>query len=73
MTLAEARTGEKVRIERIADPEFRLLALRMGIGEGEEVALEEVIPGGPILVRRQRQRVAVGRSLARRIRVHLVR
>lgn len=69
MTLHDARAGDRLRIESIADPNFRLLALRMGIGEGEEIACEEVIPDGPVLVRRHRQTVAVGRGLAQRIRV----
>lgn len=69
MTLDRARPGAQLRIEHIADAYFRMQALRMGLGEGEIVSCADVVPGGPVLVRRHSQTVAVGRGLAKTISI----
>lgn len=68
-TLAAARPGERVVIETIDCPQARAQALRFGIGEGATVRCQTVLPGGPVVVACGRQEIAIGRRLARRIRV----
>lgn len=67
MTLSQARPGQRLRISHIPDPIVRAQAIRFGINEGADVECSEVIPRGPIILRKRRQEIAVGRRLAERI------
>ena len=69
MTLDMVRRGDSVRILKINDPQVRVQALRFGIGEGSDVSCSENVPAGPIVVRRSRQEIAIGRGIARSISV----
>jgi Fe2+ transport system protein FeoA len=55
----------------ISDSLTRLQAIRFGIGEGTVVGCSEIIPGGPIIINRCKQQVALGRKLAGKINVVL--
>ena len=68
-TLAALRPGGRAVIEDIECPQARAQALRLGMGEGATVSCITSIPAGPIVLRSGRQEVAVGRGLARRIRI----
>ena len=72
MTLDMVRRGERVRILKIDDPQVRFQAIRFGIGEGADVHCAEKLPAGPIVLSRGRQEIAVGRGIARSIRVEAV-
>ncbi len=72
MTLDMVRRGERVRILKIDDPQVRFQAIRFGIGEGADVHCAERLPAGPIVLRRGRQEIAVGRGIARTISVEAV-
>jgi len=72
MTLSSVLKGQRVRIVEILDAATRMQALRLGMGEGSEVICEEVIPTGAIVLRKNRQRIAVGRKLAGTIRTETV-
>jgi Fe2+ transport system protein FeoA len=72
MTLDMVRRGDSVRILRIQDPNVRVQAIRFGIGEGADVRCSENLPAGPIVLRRGRQEIALGRSIARAITVETV-
>lgn len=67
MTLEKVRRGQKVSVRSIMDETARLQALRFGIGEGAEIQCDEIIPGGPIIVSKHGQQIAIGRGLARQI------
>lgn len=69
MTLDQVRRGQRFMIDKIQDEFSRMQTLRFGIGEGSEAACFEVIPGGPIILSAQGQEIAVGRQLARTIKV----
>ena len=69
MTLAQVKTGDTVRILRIPDPQTRAQIIRFGITEGDVVVCHESIPGGPVVLRKNRQEIAVGRRLASTISV----
>ena len=68
-TLAALRPGARATIEGIDCPQARAQALRLGMGEGATVSCITSIPAGPVVLRSGRQEVAVGRGLARRIRI----
>ena len=71
-TLDRVRSGEHVEIADIPDAQVRVMALRFGMAEGACVSCAVRIPAGPIVLRSGRQEIAVGRGLARRIRVRPV-
>ncbi len=71
MTLAQARPGQLLRISQIPDPVVRAQATRFGINEGADVECFEVVPRGPIILRKRRQEIAVGRRLAEKIGIEL--
>lgn len=69
MTLDQAKKGSKVCILAIKSPEHRTQLVRMGISEGSIVTCQEKLPMGPVVLRCNRQEIAVGRQLARGITV----
>lgn len=68
-TLDQISPGQVVVIHDIPDDLVRVQALRFGIGEGSAVICREVLPGGPVVLKRGFQEIAIGRRLARSIRV----
>lgn len=69
LNLAEARKGQFLMMGSVADPAVRLLALRLGLGEGSRVRCLHKLPGGPVILALGLQKIAVGRRLARQIPV----
>ncbi|MBM4043486.1 MAG: ferrous iron transport protein A [Planctomycetes bacterium] len=67
--LSEVRAGREVRIVAIPDEEIRSQLIRFGISEGSRVVCEVKLPLGPLVLRHNRQEIAVGRQLAKTIRV----
>jgi ferrous iron transport protein A len=67
VTLEQARIGEKLIVREITDPEMKMKAIRFGVIEGAEVICAEKLPYGPVVIRKGRQELAVGRRLAQRI------
>jgi Fe2+ transport system protein FeoA len=69
MTLDLAQRGQKLKILDIKEPRVKAQAIRFGIFEGETVFCSEIIPAGPIIIRKHTQEIAIGRGLARLITV----
>ena len=69
MTLDTAKRGQRLMITSITNPQVRAQAIRFGIAEGAEATCEQAIPAGPIVLSRNRQEIAIGRSLAKEIGV----
>lgn len=67
MTLAEVNRGEQFKIETIPDDKVRVQALRFGLSSGAELTCGGKVPGGPIIIKRNFQEIAVGRNLAKNI------
>jgi Fe2+ transport system protein FeoA len=63
------KPGQCAVIDCIDCPHARAQALRFGMGEGASVCCITTLPAGPVVLRSGRQEIAVGRGLARRIRV----
>jgi Fe2+ transport system protein FeoA len=71
MTLDRVKKGQHVKILSIPDKMIRAQAIRFGIAEGAIVLCEEVVPAGPIVLRKNKQEIAVGRGLANKISIAL--
>lgn len=71
MTLDGVKRGQSFRIMSIQNDLMRAQAIRLGIAEGAVVSCEEVVPAGPIVIRKSNQLLALGRGLARQIDVEL--
>ncbi len=69
MTLDKAKEGQRIRIVALPGPGIRAQAIRFGIAEGELVTCTNIIPGGPIIIAKNRQEIAIGRGLAEKITV----
>ncbi len=69
MTLDQAKVGDTLRITGISNPQTAMMALRLGLHEGEIVRLSSKIPGGPLVVLCGNVEIALGRELCREIEV----
>ncbi|PKM79378.1 MAG: ferrous iron transport protein A [Firmicutes bacterium HGW-Firmicutes-13] len=69
MTLDKVKKGQSFKVVSIPDDIIRVQAIRFGIAEGETLICEEIIPAGPIVVRKNRQEIALGRNLCRTINI----
>ncbi len=72
MNLDQCKKGHKVKILGIGNTDIRAQAIRFGICEGEIINCAEVVPAGPVVVRKNNQEIAIGRRLARQITVELI-
>ncbi len=67
MCLTEIKRGQSVQVVRICDGGIRIQLLRIGIGEGSRLECLEKIPFGPLMIRHNRQEIAIGREVAKNI------
>ncbi|ACV62510.1 FeoA family protein [Desulfofarcimen acetoxidans DSM 771] len=71
MKLDKIKKGQTCRIVSIPSQDIRTQVIRFGIAEGELVCCAEIVPAGPVIIRKNRQEIAFGRSLAKQIDVVL--
>ncbi len=69
MTLADMKDGNKFIVGKINDKQTRLQALRFGICEGSEIECSASLPGGPVILKKNLQEIAIGRRTAEKINV----
>lgn len=69
MTLDQMKPGQSFVVRSIEDQFARLQAIRFGIAEGAQATCQVVLPKGPVVVRKGKQEMALGRSLAAHITV----
>jgi ferrous iron transport protein A len=67
MTLVDIKVGTKFIIAKIENKKVRLQALRFGISEGAEIECAGLIPGGPVILKKNLQEIAIGRRTAEKI------
>jgi Fe2+ transport system protein FeoA len=65
--LSFARKGSRLRIISIPEGRGRTQLIRLGIMTGEVVQCIERLPGGTIVIEKNRQEIAIGASLAKTI------
>jgi ferrous iron transport protein A len=67
LPLSFARRGSRLRIITIPEGQGRTQLIRLGIMKGEVVQCIERLPGGTIVIEKNRQEIAIGASLAKTI------
>jgi Fe2+ transport system protein FeoA len=72
VTLDQVNRGQRLVIRAIASPDIGTQIIRFGLGVGETAVCQEKLPKGPIVLRKNRQEIAIGRELARAITVEVV-
>ncbi|MBI3591133.1 MAG: ferrous iron transport protein A [Candidatus Melainabacteria bacterium] len=71
MNLENAPNKLLLQVVSISNEKLLEDALRFGIESGEEVKIVNKLPGGPIVIQKNEQQIAIGRELARAIEVRV--
>ena len=69
MKLTEAKKNTSVKINAIEDEKLNTDALRFGIEIGQIIKIVEKVFGGPVIIQRDEQQIAIGQELAQKIEV----
>ncbi len=68
-TLDKAKKGSLLIVMSLPSGEIKAQLIRLGITEGDSVRCIEKLPGGTIVIQKNRQEIAIGYKLAKEIRV----
>ena len=68
-TLDKSKKGINIKILKLPEGNYKSLLIRMGISEGDILKCLQRLPGGTIVVQKNRQEIAVGFDLAKKIKV----
>ena len=68
-SLNNAKKGDCVSILQLPKDNSKIQLIRFGISEGDTVVCLERLPGGTIILQRNRQEIALGFDLAKNITV----
>ena len=66
-----SRRGSRLIVREIPEGRSRTQLIRLGIVEGEEIRVVERMPGGTVVIEKNRREIAIGAALARTIRVDI--
>jgi ferrous iron transport protein A len=69
VSLFTASTGQWLKIHSIPEGHFRSQFIRFGIHEGERAQCIERLPGGTIVLQKNRRQIAIGHTIAKQIMV----
>lgn len=69
ITLSSVSRGKRVRVVEVPDGRTKAQLIRLGIHQGEFVRCLQRLPGGTMLIEKNRQEIAIGFALARTIMV----
>ena len=71
MNLEEAPNKSEIEIISIDEESLLEASMRFGIQAGEKVTIINKLPGGPIVIQKDYQQIAIGRELAKKIQVKI--
>jgi Fe2+ transport system protein FeoA len=71
-TMDKLAVGDRFAITEIKDDDIRCQLMRLGMDANECLCCDYVLPGGPVIVKRGRQQIAIGRNLAGQIEVEVL-
>jgi ferrous iron transport protein A len=71
VTLDKAKKGHSLIVTKLPPGEIKSQLIRLGIGEGDLLKCIERLPGGTIVVQKNRQEIAIGFELAKKIKISL--
>jgi ferrous iron transport protein A len=66
-TLDKAKKGTYLILLNLPTGSIKVQFIRLGISEGDKVMCIERLPGGTIVIQKNRQEIAIGYDLARKI------
>lgn len=69
MCLSDLRKGQSATVTNIPDDSLRIQLLRFGITAGCRVRCHTRLPFGPVVLKYGGQEIAVGREVARKVRI----
>ena len=69
LTLDQIKKGSIVTIAALPSGTLKIQLIRMGISEGVTVTCLQRLPGGTIVIIKNRQEIAIGSELAKKIQV----
>ncbi|MBV6511863.1 MAG: ferrous iron transport protein A [Ignavibacteriales bacterium] len=67
-TLDQVKKGNFITIMHLPSGTIKVQLIRIGISEGDKVLCLERLPGGTIVIQKNRQEIAIGYDLARQIK-----
>lgn len=68
-TLQNTKKGNSVVVLNLPEGEMKSQFIRLGITEGSTIKIYERLPGGTVVITKNRQEIAVGSDLAKKIKV----
>jgi ferrous iron transport protein A len=68
-TLDKSKKGTQVKILKIPEGNYKAQLIRMGISEGDTLTCLQRLPGGTVVVQKNRQEIAIGFDLAKKIKI----
>ena len=71
LTLDKVKKGKFLTILSLPVDDYKIQLIRLGLSEGESVKCIERLPGGTIVIQKNRQEIAIGYELARKIKIIL--
>jgi len=71
-SLCESATGQWLRILSLPKGALHAQFIRLGMHEGQRVKCVQRLPGGTVVLQRNRQQIAVGHKLAKSIIVLVI-
>jgi ferrous iron transport protein A len=68
-SLDKSRKGNLITVVKLPGGEIKAQLIRLGISEGDTLKCVERLPGGTVVVSKNRQEIALGYDLAKKIQV----
>ena len=72
ITLDKIKRGDSFFIKHFSDPHIKCMSTRFGVNEGQLMKCIHKTHGGPVILQRKFQEIALGRSLSKGIEVQVV-
>ncbi len=70
-TLDKVKKGNFLTIVNLPSGLIKVQLMRLGILEGDKLFCLERLPGGTIIIQKNRQEIAIGYELAKQIKINL--
>lgn len=70
-TLDKIKKGDFLTVVKLPPGLFKIQLMRLGILEGDKLFCLERLPGGTIIIQKNRQEIAIGYELAKQIKINL--
>lgn len=71
ITLDKIKRGKIAKVKALPPGIEKIQLIRLGICEGSDIYCLERLPGGTIIVQKNRQEIAIGYDLAKKIQISL--